>query len=117
MSDTIKVRCTSKKGGFIYNRFRANGDVFVLKPVTHSTETDDEGELKVIAAEDQFSGRWMEKVEDDKPAKQAEPKKPSEMTAPELKAELTKAGVDIPDKAKKAGLLKLLEDHLADQQE
>lgn len=116
MSETIKVRCTSKKGGFIYNRFRAKGDVFVLKPVTHSTETDNDDELKVISADKQFSSRWMELV-GDKPTKSADPKKPSEMTAPELKAALTSEGVDIPDKTKKAGLLKLLEDHLADKQE
>ena len=121
MSDTINVRVKHGKTGFIYGRLRGENkhgmDTFTLKPVTHSTEVDDDGELKVITAEEQFSKNWMERVGKNEPAKKAEPKQPSEMSAPELKAELTKAGVDIPDKTKKTGLLTLLEDHLADQQE
>lgn len=71
---TIKVRAT-RLGEYEYCR-RREGDVFVLKPreitvvdpVTRMPLIENgKPKTRVLTAEEQFSPRWMERVDDDTP--------------------------------------------------
>jgi len=116
MSETIKVRVISEKGGFIYGRQRLEGQVFTLKPVEHSIDIDSKGEPVVISAEQQFSERWMERVVGIEKVEVVElegPKVPSGMKKVELVEALDEAGVKYPNGLSKKELIVLLEDHQA----
>ncbi len=120
MSETIKVRVTSEKGGFIYGRQRLEGQVFTLKPVEHSTDIDGKGEPVVISAKQQFSERWMERVDGSEKVEVVEldePKVPSGMKKTELVKALTDAGIEFPNGLSKKELVVLLEDHQAKDEE
>jgi hypothetical protein len=66
----MKVRVKDGCKGFYGTRLRVGanenkpeGDVFELKAKTHSTKKDEKGKPLVISAEQQFSDKWMERVE------------------------------------------------------
>jgi len=120
MSETIKVRVISEKGGFIYGRQRLEGQVFTLKPVEHSIDIDSKGEPVVISAEQQFSERWMERVDGIEKVEVVElegPKVPSDMETKDLKKALKDAGIELPSPASRTALIRLLEDHQAEDEE
>jgi len=112
---TIKVRVIAEKGGFIYGRQRLLDDKFTLKPVEHSTDVDSDGEPVVIPAEQQFSERWMVKVDDIKNASSEPdvPVTPSGMNKAEIVQALTEAGIPFANGQSKKELVVLLEDHQA----
>jgi hypothetical protein len=64
----MKVRATML--GYYGHERRYPGDVFTLEPIKRMRK-DKEGKLRevTIRAEQQFSERWMEKVEETVPAK------------------------------------------------
>jgi len=115
MSETIKVRVIAEKGGFIYGRQRLLDDEFTLKPVEHSTDIDDDGEPIVISADQQFSEKWMVRVDDIKNASSEPdvPVVPSGMKKAEIIQALTVAGVQFANGLSKKELVVLLEDHQA----
>jgi len=124
MSVKIKVRVKEGMKGFIYGVLRkgseydgkgvliSRGAEFVLKDIEHSTDVGKDGEPLIITAEQQFSEIWMERINAEIEVKAVEVKEPANMTKPQLKAALEDAEVEIPEGAKKAEMVKLLEDHL-----
>jgi len=90
----------------------SRGAEFVLKDIEHSTDVGKDGEPLIITAEQQFSEIWMERINAEIEVKAVEVKEPANMTKPQLKAALEDAEVEIPEGAKKAEMVKLLEDHL-----
>jgi len=114
--ETIKVRVSSEKGGFMYGRQRLDGDVFILKPVEHSTNLDENGEPEIISAEQQFSSRWMIRIDSDVKAVEEMPEEiivPSGMKKDELIQALNDAKVPFTNGLSKKELVVLLEDHQA----
>lgn len=59
----MKVKAT--RTGFIYHLRRREGDVFTLKPIK-GFKRDENGVAKpiVITPEQQFSSKWMERVDE-----------------------------------------------------
>lgn len=57
----MKVRATRK--GYIYHQMREVGEVFDLKPVKHTVKLDKDGKPLVITPAEQFSEKWMVKVD------------------------------------------------------
>jgi hypothetical protein len=68
----MKVRALGKPYewvGYYDHLRRRGGDVFILKPITTIKKNKETGEVRkiTIAPEQQFSKRWMEKVDDTAP--------------------------------------------------
>lgn len=57
--------------GYYGNRRIHGGQVFYLKPRKHTNRLDRENFGKVISVEEQFSEKWMEKMKDQSPEKNA----------------------------------------------
>jgi hypothetical protein len=70
-----KVVPNQKYSGYYDHKRRVAGEVFILKAIT---KIGKDGKKVIIAPENQFSERWMEKVDKDAP-----PPKPIEQPAPE----------------------------------
>lgn len=71
----MKVRATQT--GFIYNKLRVpdtKSEEFELVDVEHSVDKDSKGNPVVITIEQQFSSKWMEKLEEVKPRAKPGPK-------------------------------------------
>ena len=65
------------------------------------------GAVIMLAKDRHFSSKWMEKFEE--PEKEPDPEDPCNMKVGELKAALEEKGIPVPDDAKKADLVELLE--------
>jgi hypothetical protein len=65
-----------KYSGYYDHKRRVAGEIFTLVPIKKAGK---DGKLIIIAPENQFSSRWMEKVDKDIPAA-----KPIEQPAPEF---------------------------------
>jgi hypothetical protein len=74
----MKVRVKDGEKGFYDGKIRREGEIFNIEAKTHSTQTDDKGDPVVITEDQQFSGKWMEKVEAPKPKRGPKPKAASE---------------------------------------
>ena len=114
----MKVPVKEGQSGFIYGVLRTEGKEFTLKPIKHSVEKDKDGDPVIISVKQQFSHVWMEEV--NKKPEESEDLDPEELNPADMKVKdlnfaLKEAGVDIPDGAKKADLVKLLEDYLSSQ--
>lgn len=64
----MKVRAkeisNQKYAGYYDHKRRISGEVFVLSPIT---KINKDGTKVIISPENQFSDRWMEKIEKDIP--------------------------------------------------
>jgi len=79
----MKVRVKDGCKGFFGTRLRVGvcddqdeGDVFEILAKTHSTQKDSKGDPVVITEEEQFSSKWMERI--DKPRAKPGPKPKAE---------------------------------------
>lgn len=75
----MKVRVKEGCKGWFDNRLRVGsceghlrGDEFEITAKTHSTKTDEKGDPLVISEDQQFSSKWMERI--DKPRAKPGPK-------------------------------------------
>ena len=68
----MKVRVKDDRNGFFDGMLRREGAVFEIEAKTHYTKTDEKGNPLVISEEEQFSAKWMERV--DKPRAKPGPK-------------------------------------------
>jgi hypothetical protein len=58
----MKVRVKEGEKGFYGNKLYREGEEFTLVKREHSRNKDDKGKPVVITPEQQFSEKWMEKV-------------------------------------------------------
>jgi hypothetical protein len=59
----MKVRVLPECSGFFDGKVRKEGDVFEIKPKTCTNRVDDKGKPVVLSEDEQFSAKWMEKIE------------------------------------------------------
>lgn len=120
----MKVQVKSRMRGFIYGKLRygydpdagrLQSDVFTLRPIEHSTAVDPEGNPIVISVEQQFSNRWMIKVDGGEKVVEEvdEIITPSDMKKDDIIKALTDANVPFANGLTKKELVVLLEDHQA----
>lgn len=76
MAESIRVRAT--RLGYIHNKRVKEGEEFTLVPVKGFKKAGGNGDKTPIeiSAEQQFSERWMERVEDDEKPKKVEVQNP-----------------------------------------
>ena len=77
----MKVRVLPECRGFYNGKMRYGiddshkvADVFEIKPRTCLNRVDDKGEPVVLSEDEQFSAKWMEKIEESKPRSKPGPK-------------------------------------------
>ncbi len=83
-----------KEGGFMFGSLQKVGAKFTLEHNRH------------------FSKKWMKKITDvkiEESEKEPDTKEPSSMKVDELRTALEEKGIPVPDEAKKADLVELLE--------
>ena len=68
----MKVRVKEDCSGFFDGVLRREGSEFEIEAKTHYSKTDEKGDPLVISEEEQFSAKWMERI--DKPRSKPGPK-------------------------------------------
>jgi hypothetical protein len=63
----MKVKVKDGCVGFFGGKIVREDDVFTIVPKEHSALKDEKGDPVVISEDEQFSSKWMIKLDEDKP--------------------------------------------------